>query len=273
MSTDPGAGHQRWHARYQALLADAGLDSQSVLNQALSQHARPKSQSLSLAQVLSEPQRLKDWVLAHHPDAQDPATMVAHLSVLHQNLALNVLAPLVLLAFRDGHAPVPEPERIGLVAGPGHPDHEAPLWYGGREGPALPLDEFVHQTGIRVSRWYGIFRNALGISPGAYWSNTALALVAPFSAIWNRADPDRVCALGAEWLDQFPCDANRYLEWLPVSQGQTTVALPQRRGCCLKYRLPDGRYCGTCGVYRKQRRAALSRPVPPARQAPAQAEP
>ena len=252
-----------WLGAYRALLANQGLNAADVLSAALQPAPEPQPALFSLAQMLAQPELLTgqlDQESARKVAARGPEHDRLHratLTVLHQDFALKIIAPLVLRLFRDGAAPAPDPERIFLC----HLDSgnsESHWRQVPANGPALQTEAFIAAISEQMSAWYPVFRVHYGVSPGAYWSSVGLALGAPFSAVWNRADPTTLCALATAWLNQFRCDANRFIDWIPAQFSNQPCALPQRRGCCLKYLLPDGGYCGTCGIYRKERLKALS---------------
>lgn len=246
---------RNWPARYEQLLASSGLKPGPVISGALPPHDQEHTALLSLAQCLEQPDLLKQQLRRDHADANDARFLRAYLSVVQQDLALSVIAPLVLVLFRDGRAPLPDTEQVLL--GPGKKNGPLARWFHTASAPALGVDAFIQGLSEQVSEWYPVFRQALGVSPGAYWSSIGLGLGAPFSAVWNRVEAESVCSLAQVWLTRFECDANRFIDWLPAEFGGQSCAIPQRKGCCLKYLLPDGGYCGTCGVYRKARLAGL----------------
>lgn len=255
-----------WAERYQALLQASGLDASAILASALQAQGVERRGVVSLGQCLEDPSLLTRQVYQDFPEQfpeQDPRQCVArnaraHLSVLQQDLALSVIAPLALRLFRDGSAPLPNARRI-FLAPAGESGQGTGRWFQVPGEPAVSEAEFVASVGRLTADWYPVFRHQLGVSPGAYWSSIGLGLGAPFSAVWNLARPDALCTLAQAWLEQFRNDANRFIDWIPAVFGDQRTAIPQRKGCCLKYLLPGGDYCGTCGIYRKQRFADLSR--------------
>lgn len=254
-----------WPERYRELLASADLNAESVLSKALlaSQDLEcPVALSppifLSLGQCLNNPELLQQQVQADYANVTDKRTLLTYLSVTHLDLVYAIIAPLILRLFLHGQAPLPDVDRLFL--GPAENGKVMSRWFQAASGKQVGVTEFSQGLAQQLSDWYLVFRHKLGISPGAYWSNTGLALSAPFSAVWNTASSEAVCALAQEWLAQFACDAQRFIEWLPTGSNGQRYAIPQRRGCCLKYQLPEGDYCGTCGVYRKARLADLNRP-------------
>jgi hypothetical protein len=271
----PETAHQNmtWIDRYDRLLGASGLDRESVLSVALQCDQDQHPACLSLSQCLRQPSLLVDQIHQDYPDARSPKAIRARLSVLQQDLALSVIAPLTLRLFLDGQAETPDPERIFLASLPS-PDSPVSAnspetstssrWYQMPGGTPVDESAFVLSLGKQTRDWYPVFRHSLGVSPGAYWSSVGLGLGAPFSAVWNRAEPEAVCELAQRWLETFDNSVDQFIDWIPaVFDGQTT-AIPQRKGCCLKYLLPEGGYCGTCGVYRKPRLAATrhQRPSP-----------
>jgi hypothetical protein len=262
MAAPEAARQSTWVDRYGQLLQASGLDRERVLSAALQHEAGDGPAVISLAQCLEQPALLTDQVKADYPQASESRTIRARVSVLQQDLALNIIAPLTLRLFRDGETTLPDPDCIGLT--PVTQDRAGPAarWFQMASGTSVDEDRFIRSFGSLASDWYPVFRKALGVSPGAYWSSIGLGLGAPFSAVWNLAAPVSVCNLAQRWLREFNNDANQFIDWIPaVFNGQTT-AIPQRKGCCLKYLLPEGGYCGTCGVYRKERLAALRQQKP-----------
>ncbi|MBW4935841.1 (2Fe-2S)-binding protein [Marinobacter sp. F4206] len=245
-----------WPRRYRQLLATAGLDAESVIDQALQPPNLERPALLSLAQCLEQPALLHQQLAEDYSVPPDTRSLRAYASVIQQDLALSVIAPLTLRLFRDGAATLPDTSRIFL--GPTSDAAATGRWFHAPSQPAVGVKEFIPQLSELVTSWYPIFRQGLGVSPGAYWSSTGLGLGAPFSAVWNLADAKTVCGLAQVWLEEFACDANRFIDWIPAEFNGHPCAIPQRKGCCLKYLLPEGGYCGTCGVYRKARLAEVS---------------
>lgn len=251
----PGVG--RWAREYSLLLRKSGLDRESVVNEALQPSVGARSGLFSLAQCLEQPSLLLSQVSIEQPDNAGSRAVRAFVSVLQQDLALSVIAPLTLRLFRDGHAPLPDAKRI-FLAPADQQTQTASRWFQVPGGEQVDEETFVRSAGALTAEWYPAFRHQLRVSPGAYWSSIGLGLGAPFSAVWNRAEPQALCQLAQGWLKQFQNDANQFIDWIPAVFGEQTTAIPQRKGCCLKYLLPEGGYCGTCGVHRKERLAALT---------------
>jgi len=246
-----------WARKYSQLLSLSGLDRASILNQALQPSNGEQTGLFSLSQCLEDPSLLVRQVGIDYPDNDGPRAVRAVLSVLQQDLALSVIAPLTLRLFRDGRAPLPDASRIFLT--PAHEERQTTSrWFQVPGEPRVDEETFVRSVGEKTAQWYPVFRRQLGVSPGAYWSSIGLGLGAPFSAVWNLAEPQALCQLAQSWIEQFENDANQFIDWIPAVFGKQATAIPQRKGCCLKYLLPDGGYCGTCGVYRKERLAALT---------------
>jgi len=246
----------QWAEAYSCLLQASGLDREAILSRALQPAAGERQGLFSLKQCLQQPALLTDQLIGDYPQVSDAGSIRARVSVVHQDLALSIIAPLTLQLFRDGEAPLPEPDRIFLAP---VTDSEEPLsrWFHRPKHPPVDESTFIGKLGYLTSEWYPVFRKALGVSPGAYWSSIGLGLGAPFSAVWNLADPEALCDLAQDWLEQFDNETNQFIDWIPAVFGEQKTAIPQRKGCCLKYLLPEGSYCGTCGVYRKGRLAAL----------------
>lgn len=252
--------HQRSSSvnRYDQLLRESGLDRHDILTNALPTDQSRRPAVLSLAQCLDRPHLLTDQVCSDYPHTSNPRSLRAQVTVLQQDLALNVIAPLSLQLFRDGRAPLPNPERM-FLAPVDHAEASAPRWFMDPGTETADEESFVRSLGQQTKDWYPVFRHKLGVSPGAYWSSIGLGLGAPFSAVWNLAEPESLCDLAQHWLREFSNDANQFIDWIPAVFDGQTIAIPQRKGCCLKYLLPDGGYCGTCGVYRKERLQVLDK--------------
>lgn len=217
------------------------------------QLADSRSAPVSLAGCITRPDLLR-LRLSEPADRPLSAQMLRiRASVLHQDLALTVVAPLVCDFLFEGDTDSLAPENIWLV------DHRGsgPAWYRENTGVRMSPDQFIKQASAEVTRWYPMFRQILGVSPGAYWSSIGLAFSAPFSALYDSTPPEHLCQAATDWLALFDCDARRFIDWIPAEFDRHPCAIPQRRGCCLKYRLPGGVRCGTCGLYRKERMATL----------------
>lgn len=240
-------------ADYHNLLARHGLERNSLLTSALVPTNRQQPALFSLAQLLDTPSRLEKQVLEDYPDAEHPRLRRARVSVLHQSLALQIIGPLVIRLFRDGSSIDLNPERIFLCRKDSSSEELSRWHYSASNQERQEPDEFIRVLGKQMQHWYPVFRRQFGVSPGSYWSSVGLALGAPYSLVWNQVDADELCRQASGWLTRFECEANRYIDWIPAQFSQQRCAIPQRRGCCLKYLLPEGGYCGTCGIYRKER--------------------
>lgn len=245
-----GSEQQQW-----ARLRDLAGISEADIRQSytLKGHDTRPAEALTLAEYLAEPERLAREVDQSIPGVGHQKQRRIRVSVLHQNLALEVIAPLTMRLFLEGETRLPSSADIILVRG-----EDSPSWSWLETAPTVDTDTFVLSMAEQVQAWYPVFRNALGVSPGAYWSSVGLGFGMPFSSLYNVAPPDQLCTLATRWLNRFDCEANRFIDWIPAVFNGQSMAIPQRRGCCLKYLLPEGGYCGTCGVYRKERIARLS---------------
>ncbi|NWO07816.1 MAG: (2Fe-2S)-binding protein [Alteromonadaceae bacterium] len=254
---EPAPTQQGWAQRYGELLQASELDRETVLAGALQAASQERRGLFSLAQCLETPELLASQIQADYPGAGNQRDVRTYASVLQQDLALNVIAPLTLRLFRHEQAPLPDPTRIFL--GPtDQPGQTTSRWFLTPGQQPVNEADFIEGMADYTRQWYPVFRQQLGVSPGAYWSNVGLGLGAPFSVVWNLAEPAALCELAQQWLEQFNNEADRFIDWIPAVFGEQETALPQRKGCCLKYRLPGGKYCGTCGVYRKERLRSLS---------------
>ncbi|MDX1636143.1 MAG: (2Fe-2S)-binding protein [Marinobacter sp.] len=246
------AGANDWLATYQGLLADAGVSPSDLAPQA----SLPVSESdgPSLAQCLARPDRVRSDFGA----GLSEQGLRVRASVMQQSLALSVLTPVVLRFLLTGASHLPGDDALRLVA---NPDDSLDLWACDQPRPSASLhtlDQLFDTLAGRARAWYPVFRKGLGVSPGAYWSSIGLGFCAPFSMLYDRSEPDRLCQQASLWLDSFDCDARRYIEWIPAMREQGLCAIPQRRGCCLKFKLPERGYCGTCSIHRRERMSALA---------------
>lgn len=249
------AGHEVWLERYSALLREAGVTPQAVaVNMNATDLGVPdNSQSFGAATAgLADSFGRPETMVGALREIRSTEPLRVYASVLHQDLALSIVAPAVTRLLLDGVSRVPLAEDIWLEL-----DTRTPAWHWRPGSSVQPVDLFVPFIARELKRWYPFFRHSLGVSPGAFWSSVGLGLCAPFSALYDKAPPERLCQEATEWLNQFDCDARRFIDWIPLEFNRQPCAIPQRRGCCLKFKLPDGGYCGTCGIYRKERMATV----------------
>ena len=105
---DHNSGIGPWARLYNHLLSQSELNRELVLNEALRPAEDERSSVLSLAQCLEQPSLLLDQVGTDYPDNTGTRAARALVSVLQQDLALSVIAPLTLRLFRDGQTPLPD---------------------------------------------------------------------------------------------------------------------------------------------------------------------
>lgn len=240
--------------QYAGLLRRAGKTVAHLDTHRSDEHPAIPDNAISLSDILHSPEFFAG--LLSHAATERQTTQRVLASVIHQNLALDIIGPLTLKLFLDGETYLPTPDTIWF-----DPRHESGRWVHQPNGITVQMPEYVQRVTVLVNDWYPVFRKALGVSAGAYWSSTGLGLCAPYSALYDSAPPNDLCQHASNWLARFHCDANRFIDWIPFRFGATDCAIPQRRGCCQKYRLPGGGYCGTCGIYRKQRIADSAPPT------------
>ncbi|SFM13789.1 (2Fe-2S)-binding protein [Marinobacter zhejiangensis] len=236
-------------AAYPELLALAGKTPEQLLATLPARAAAPSEGAIFLADVLDNPEWFARQLEVPAEARQVERRVLA--SVIHQNLALDILGPLTTTLFLTGESDLPDPRELWF-----DPNQASGRWHRCGGGPKVSASTYIRQVTTLVNQWYPTFRTALGVSAGAYWSSSGLGLCAPYSALYDCAPPESLCDEASRWLSRFDCDARRFINWIPFNAGPTPCAIPQRRGCCQKYRLPDGGYCGTCGIYRKQRMAS-----------------
>ncbi|WP_166268768.1 (2Fe-2S)-binding protein [Marinobacter caseinilyticus] len=244
-----------WALRYRRLLEQARITPASLLSHDTSTaRARPQD-CVRLADCLLNPDRLRARLSQQAGQGVSSRQLRARASVLHQTLALNVIAPLTLRLFLEGQAPVPDSRSIWLSPSAEDTDQ----WYWEAAATTAGFAGFASAIARLVKTWYPLFGQDLGVTPGAFWSSVGLGLCAPFSALYASAPPQTLCREATDWLNSVDCDARRFIDWIPTELDGRGCALPQRRGCCMKYLLPGGGYCGTCGIYRKQRMTEQAR--------------
>ena len=216
MSTCQSPADQSWRDVYHQRLKEDGLDPELILTQALSYRETQGNQSnlFSLAQCLEAPELLIQQVGKDYSDTCIPKHQRAYLSVIHQDLALSVIAPLALQLFRDGNVLLPNPSQI-FMAPLEHEGQTHSRWFSVAGQTEVDEQGFIACMGELTTNWYPVFRRTLGVSPGSYWSSTGLGLGAPFSAVWNLAQPKPTCHLAQRWLNAFENDANRFADWIP----------------------------------------------------------
>lgn len=240
------AGFAHFAHHYRAMLQQSAINPRTL--RPAQDSTEPPGHALTLAQCLNDPGLLTQAIADLPPCREQPALFRACASVVHQSLALDILAPRSLALFLDGETWLPDPGRIRLWR-----DGDNLRWHD-HPGPAVvDTAGFIAGMGERLRHWYPLFRQHLGVSAGAYWSSSGLGLCSPYSALYNLAPQVPLCEQATAWLAQFDCDAGRFIDWIALEFNNQPCAIPQRRGCCQKYRLPGGGLCGTCGIYRKQR--------------------
>lgn len=241
---------------YPELLRQARTDPEALRPSAWPADQAPSAgHTLSLAACVSQPELLYHQLCRQADDPADERQLRAYASVLHQDMALSVVGPLTLRLFLDRQSQVPDLRDVWLDS-----STETRQWCWQDRGPLLDSEAFIPAMASWANSQYKAFREALGVSPGSYWSSVGLGLCAPFSALYDKAPPQLLCEAATAWLERFDCAAKRYIDWIPATFSGHPCAIPQRRGCCLNYKLPEGGYCGTCGIYRKERLAAISPP-------------
>lgn len=113
----------------------------------------------------------------------------------------------------------------------------------------LDLPQLVAQTHQRLASDYRHWR-ALGIGPGVYWSNAALALVMPWNLLLGHVrESEELGQASQAFLAAFGGKLAAQLQWLGVRQHGRRHWLPKRLGCCLQYQCTRGEgRCGTCSL-------------------------
>lgn len=189
---DHNSGIGPWARLYNHLLSQSELNRELVLNEALRPAEDERSSVLSLAQCLEQPSLLLDQVGTDYPDNTGTRAARALCSVLQQDLALSVIAPLTLRLFRDGQTPLPDAKRI-FLAPMDQQSQTTSRWFQMPGGEMAGERTFVQSVGEITAQWYPVFRRQLGVSPGAYWSSIGLGLGAPFQPCGTWQSPMR-CA-------------------------------------------------------------------------------
>lgn len=197
--------------------------------------------SISL-QALMDQQPLRDQTLERARLLMDSPDERTAASVLWKRLALDLLAPATVRWLGTGRAELPRPEGVlwrgdkGLWALPAQDDsHPLPL-----ESDTVPLEQWL-------AAMEGFFRQQWRVSKGSFWSTAALACARPYTIMLSRLPADEWLEPAREWLASLPSPVVQFLRWKIFPGSVRPLALPLRRGCCMSYRLPDGKLCGTCG--------------------------
>lgn len=126
------------------------------------------------------------------------------------------------------------------------------LWRHTPSQYSLDLPELLAQSNQQLASDYRDWR-ALGIGPGVYWSNAALALVMPWNLLLGHVPESEALGQASQaFLGAFGGKLAAQLQWLGVRQQGLRHWLPKRLGCCLQYQCTRGEgQCGTCSLRSK----------------------
>ncbi|PAV25244.1 hypothetical protein CF392_11960, partial [Tamilnaduibacter salinus] len=173
------------------------------------------------------------------PDRRTAAT------VLWQRLSLDLLAPACVLWMAQKTLRLHTPDQIGW-----HPDTGD---WARLDAPESPI-ELPDDALATLTQWLEImehlFRGHWQVSKSGFWSSAALATARPYSLLFMQVPGHEWRPQAERWLERMPSPIARYLSWEDVERHGTTLTIPRRKGCCLKFQLPDGKLCGTCGIRR-----------------------
>lgn len=204
----------------------------------------------SLQQVRSHnADRLDLTQLAHVlplTTSSDASERLTYGALLARDLLLKWLGPLTVRQILDTQAPAPDStplniewraDSLGFVLAPSV-----------LSTPGLELDRWVASVRNWLTMLEAAFRTQLRVGKGAFWSSAALALAMPWTRLQNFRPAEELEAGSLAWLTYLDDRLPRYLRWREAHAEGQARKLPNRRGCCLRYRLPEQpNLCGTCG--------------------------
>lgn len=177
------------------------------------------------------------------PHSSDGLTYGA---LLARDLFLKWLGPLTLIQILEAQAPAPDstpldiewrPESLGFWLTPATP-----------HTPGLTLAPWRVSVRDWLTQLEEAFRTQLRVGKGAFWSSAALALAMPWTRLQSFRPADELESGSHAWLAYLDDRLPRYLRWREAHAEGKTRKYPNRRGCCLRYRLPEQpNLCGTCG--------------------------
>ncbi len=212
----------------------------------------------SLDALAQDSQTLRQW-LDRETQAQGAPDVRVSASQVFKRLCLDVLYTLILQSLLEQKLPPLTPallfarwsEQKGMV----DLAYAQDLADGAAAGGLGEQSQsFIASFNQLMNDLHGLFHTELRVSNGSYWSSGALALVRPWSQLLKRvsdSDSEPLAQAATAYLDQFEPRLRRFMDWELTGQGDgSQVWRPRRHGCCLKYRLPEGSLCGTCGRHR-----------------------
>lgn len=241
--------HARWAptdlmADYGRLLEQAGSDPSATVSGHLKTPNDPPLSAPVTSDLLADSglaARCLDQTVPrlNAPDRRTAAT------VLWQRLSLDLLAPACVLWMIRQQLPLHLPDQIGWCLETGN-------WaqLGAPESSRQTPDEALESLGYWLDTMQQLFRGHWQVSKSGFWSSAALATARPYSLLFMQVPGHQWRSQAERWLQLMPAPIARYLNWEDIERQGTTLTIPRRKGCCLKFRLPDGKLCGTCGIRR-----------------------
>ena len=230
--------------RYNQLLDAIETDPVTPLRQA-APVACETATGTSLAAIMADPASAEALfaeleTMLGAPDRRTTATQ------LWKRVALDVLAPAMVIWLTDQRLTLPRPARIRW-------SWDSQKWHatGEDDGSVYKDPESARQA---LDQWLadaeGFFRGQWPVTKSGFWSSVALAAIRPFAAIRLELPAEQWQGLSEEWMALMPGPTARYLCWFEEPSEAGPRLAPQRRGCCLKFQLPGKDHCSTCGVRR-----------------------
>lgn len=229
---------------YHQLLGGIEADPVTPLRQPGTEPGGPSSEP-SLATVMTDPARAETLFAELEttlgaPDRRTTATQ------LWKRVALDILAPAMVLWLTDQRLALPGPEDIRW-------SREKQKWQAAAS-QNWPLYSDLAEAQEALGRWLAdaeaFFRGQWPVTKSGFWSSVALAAIRPFAAIRLELPADKWRDQADEWMALMPGPTARYLRWFEEASETGPRLAPQRRGCCLKFQLPGKDNCSTCGVRR-----------------------
>ncbi|AMG31785.1 hypothetical protein AL542_16530 [Grimontia hollisae] len=224
----------------------------ALLNPAWRWQVAPEK-AVPLGSLLKDDLVARRTVVAFQDTHQAPTTKVAA-SLVHKQWIANLLSPLVAVYLLSGRQPE-QWQKLGYDVEKGCLGWTTQP-FGEHTNPAL----FIETTTAVANACYTLFRRHFSVPPRVLWSNTALALAAPWHRLQNLgAGGEAINNQLTAFFAHFPSPLSQSVKWLVIRENGKSLCVPRRLGCCLKYALPGNRntLCGTCHRRSEQEQIAL----------------
>jgi len=227
---------------YQHLLERLDADPVTPLRQPA---PRTGADEPSLADTMAGP-ALADSLISDlaailgSPDTRTTATQ------LWKRVALDILAPSMVLWLTDQRLSLPEPTAV-------YWSRDQQKWFADGSGQWRhyeTTDAATQALGQWLEGTEQYFRGQWPVSKSGFWSSVALAAIRPYAAVRLELPAGEWRAQADAWMAMMPGPTARYLRWFEEGSSSGPRLAPQRRGCCLKFQLPGKDHCSTCGFRR-----------------------